>query len=295
MPSHVIDYAIKEASETFSKCMNQFKKSNKRFKLHFKSKVKSTSETIQLDKCYFSKNNNTIFPSFLGKHIKSSQQFQHLKKKNSSLTYHRKLKTWKLNINYEAEKKSCVNTTEIKDVALDPGEKIFMASYSPKSIFHFGIDASDKLYNKAKEVDIIQSKMAKSNKKSFKRAFHNKLKKIKHMRDELHWKTINFLTKTYNRIVLPEFNTKGMVRTLTHSVARKVNTLSFFLFKQRLIHKCNERNVKLVIGTEEYTTKTCTRCGTIHSVSGRIYKCKKCKLEINRDINGARNIYLKYL
>jgi transposase len=31
-----------------------------------------------------------------------------------------------------------------------------------------------------------------------------------------------------------------------------------------------------------------------HSVSGRIYKCKKCKLEINRDINGARNIYLKY-
>jgi hypothetical protein len=85
-----------------------------------------------------------------------------------------KLKTWKLNINYEAEKKSCVNTTEIKDIALDPCEKIFMASYSPKSIFHFGIDASD---NKAKEVDIIQSKMAKSNRKSFKRAFHNKLQK----------------------------------------------------------------------------------------------------------------------
>jgi transposase len=24
-----------------------------------------------------------------------------------------------------------------------------------------------------------------------------------------------------------------------------------------------------------------------------MYKCDKCKLEINRDINGARNIYIK--
>jgi hypothetical protein len=32
----------------------------------------------------------------------------------------------------------------------------------------------------------------------------------------------------------------------------------------------------------------------INEIGGReMYKCDKCKLEINRDINGARNIYNK--
>ena len=48
------------------------------------------------------------------------------------------------------------------------------------------------------------------------------------------------------------------------------------------------------ICTEEFTSKTCTRCGQINEVGGsEIYKCSGCKLTLDRDINGARNIYLK--
>lgn len=299
IPSHLIDYAIKEASQSFSDCMSALKKLNRKFNLQYKSKKNSIKETIHIEKCYFSKNLNTIFKKLLGPHIKSSEDFRNIKKKDSSLTYNRKLDEWYLNINYEDKTYNMHNNNKIKDVALDQGEKIFMVAYSPNRVYKIGTDASDKLYKKAKEVDIILSKISKvknnKEKKSLKRAFYKKIKKIKNMRDDLHWKVINFLTERYNRIILPIFNTSRMVKTLNHLVSRKIYTLSFFKFKERMIYKCKERNINLLIGTEEYTTKTCTNCGKLNNVSGRIYKCKNCNLNINRDINGARNIYLKYL
>jgi len=70
--------------------------------------------------------------------------------------------------------------------------------------------------------------------------------------------------------------------------------LQHYKFKGRLRHKCKEYSSKLKDCTEEYTSKTCTRCGQINEVGcSEIYKCSGCKLVIDRDINGARNIYLK--
>ncbi len=66
----------------------------------------------------------------------------------------------------------------------------------------------------------------------------------------------------YETIILPEFKTKQMVSKLHSKVSRSMNTLSFFQFKQRMIAKCQERGNNLIICTEEYTSKTCTHCGT---------------------------------
>jgi transposase len=49
-----------------------------------------------------------------------------------------------------------------------------------------------------------------------------------------------------------------------------------------------------IICTEEYTSKTCGRCGELNNVGkSEIYRCSKCLLVIDRDINGARNILIK--
>ena len=55
------------------------------------------------------------------------------------------------------------------------------------------------------------------------------------------------------------------------------------------------KNKYLILCTENYTSKACTNCGHIKQNLGgnKIYKCKKCKSVIDRDINGARNIYIK--
>ena len=45
-----------------------------------------------------------------------------------------------------------------------------------------------------------------------------------------------------------------------------------------------------------YTTRTCTNCGYLNKVGAcKTIDCKGCDLKIDRDFNGARNIYLKGL
>jgi putative transposase len=46
---------------------------------------------------------------------------------------------------------------------------------------------------------------------------------------------------------------------------------------------------------EYYTTKTCGNCGNINNFVGNsdIFWCPCCKIEMHRDYQAARNIYLK--
>jgi IS605 OrfB family transposase len=305
IPSHLIDYAIKEASEAYSNAVAQFKITRKIFTLKRKKK-QSITETINIEKCFFSKKKESMFYSFLPKNeknIKSNCSFKDLPKKDSSITYHKVLKKWILNIPFETNRK---NDPAIHDcVALDPGIRTFQDLYSPTHSIEIGKNACEEMIKIGKRMDNIQSQMTKKENNKYKKnhkrrqilrkLLHKQIQKIKNLRDELHWKTCNFLCKNYKKIYLPEFNVKEMMKTLSHNISRKVINLSHYMFKRRLESKCNEYNRELKIVTEEYTSKTCTRCGNIKNDLGskKIYKCKKCKLIISRDKNGSRNIFLK--
>ena len=67
------------------------------------------------------------------------------------------------------------------------------------------------------------------------------------------------------------------------------------MFKQRLINKARQFGKKVVIVNEAYTSKTCSCCGDVHTSLGgnKIFKCQKCKSIMDRDVNGAKNIFLK--
>ena len=65
-----------------------------------------------------------------------------------------------------------------------------------------------------------------------------------------------------------------------------------------LLEKVKEFPHKRVIDTtEEYTSKTCSVCGYLKLNLGgnKVFKCDRCQAIIDRDINGARNILIKYL
>jgi ribosomal protein L37AE/L43A len=51
------------------------------------------------------------------------------------------------------------------------------------------------------------------------------------------------------------------------------------------------------IETEEYTTQTCTYCGLLNKKIGgdKIITCKDCKMSVDRDYVGARNILLRFI
>ena len=64
-------------------------------------------------------------------------------------------------------------------------------------------------------------------------------------------------------------------------------------FKQA---KCELRGCSLDICIEEYTSKTCDRCGILNNVGSRdVFSCSSCGLIVDRDVNGARNIVIKRL
>lgn len=73
-----------------------------------------------------------------------------------------------------------------------------------------------------------------------------------------------------------------------------LNQMSHYKFREHLLSKAEEYGSKVIIVTEEYTSKCCGKCGKIsEKYNGREKECVYCNTKINRDINGSRNILLK--
>lgn len=172
-----------------------------------------------------------------------------------------------------------------------------------------GINCDKKIGKVCKEVDIIQSRIDKgfyyngdekktvnaNRKRNLRKALHRKIQYIKDLRNELHNQVINYLVSNFGKIIITPFKTQEMVQKLSSKVARKMNTLSHYMFRTKLGNKCEELNKTLEIKQEYYTSQTCTICGNIKSDLGyaKIYHCHKCGMTMERDYNGARNIMLR--
>ncbi len=72
--------------------------------------------------------------------------------------------------------------------------------------------------------------------------------------------------------------------------------LRFGSFARRLIHTATKYggSKMIVRGSEWCTSKQCGKCGHLHDTSDT-YDCPMCDVVIDRDVNGARNILLKFL
>jgi IS605 OrfB family transposase len=168
-------------------------------------------------------------------------------------------------------------------ISLDPGVRKFMVGYDPtgKTTF-FGEGACKEILKLLLEIDEDPS--------------YVKWKKIKDMVKELHWKTISYLIENYDVILLPDFRVSEMLKgkKLARSTKRQMSMFSFYSFKEKLKYKCKTYNKKLIIVDESYTSCTCGSCFKINQVKGNeTYNCKFCKLEIDRDVQGSRNILIK--
>ena len=71
--------------------------------------------------------------------------------------------------------------------------------------------------------------------------------------------------------------------------------LSHFRSKNLLKYKMERSGGRVVECSEEYTSKTCSRCGNVKYDLGAsaIYKCNSCRLTQDRDINAGKNILIK--
>ncbi len=176
-------------------------------------------------------------------------------------------------------------------VSLDPGIRTFMTGYDPvnQNIIEVGRGKAKRI---ARYLLLKDNTEVKKHKEYLQR-------KIRHLVDDLHWKTISFLVSNYKNILLPEFPVSEMVKgkKIARIVKRNMLSYRFYEFKQRLSWKCKMVGCNLYIVDESYTSKTCGGCGELNRKLGgkSIFSCVHCGFCMGRDENGARNILLKNL
>jgi len=191
-------------------------------------------------------------------------------------------------------------------IALDPGVRTFMTGFDGNEFLEFGSGDFQRIARLCVRLDDLKSRHDMALGRGFKRLRYKlrvamrQLKiRIKNLRSECHKQVASYLANNYDVIVLPTFETSQMVvkthRKLHSKTARAMMTWAFYQFSKTLQHLCNRYGSKLVRITEEYTSKTCTRCGHVHKKLGssKIFKCPECGYEIPRDFNGALGIFLK--
>jgi putative transposase len=188
-------------------------------------------------------------------------------------------------------------------VALDPGIRTFFTFFSESSFGWLGKNANIKIQKLCFKLDELCSAISKTTgqlKKRLKKAANRIRAKIKNLVDELHKKTAKFLVDNFDVILLPSFETsrmskKGKRRIRSKSV-RQMLTLSHYQFKQFIKHKAFEHNKVVLDVNEAYTSKTVSWTGEIVKIGGsKIIKSPSTGKTMDRDLNGARGIFLRAL
>lgn len=79
-------------------------------------------------------------------------------------------------------------------------------------------------------------------------------------------------------------------REIGRKINRKLHWFPHYKFRKMLKYKCGERGIKYIEVSEANTSKTCSRCDREGERRNGLFICPSCELEIDADVNGARNI-----
>ena len=136
--------------------------------------------------------------------------------------------------------------TNNKVCSIDPGIKTFLTIYSDDSVHKIGIGIREKIEKICRDIDIIISKQYKKKKGKYKykhekrrnlrKALHRKIKYLENLKEELHNKSIKYLSNNYGKIIIPPFETQKMVskQKIDSVTARNLMNISYYKFLSKL-------------------------------------------------------------
>ena len=186
-------------------------------------------------------------------------------------------------------------------VAIDPGVRSFLTFYAEDRLGQLGTHDIGRIQRLCEYLDDLLSRASSATSqraRRMRRAADRMRWKIRDLVDELHHKAARFLVDNFDIILLPTFEVSGMVvkkaRKLRSKSVRQMLTWAHHRFKQFLKHKAFEAGKLVVDVNEAYTSKTNSWTGEIMELGGREW-FRMGDLRINRDINGARGIFLRAL
>jgi transposase len=297
MKVHDIDGAIKLACTNYKSALSNYKNGNiKNFRIRSWNKNKE-NKILDLEKANF--NNNTIRKSILGnvKGYYNGQAYNFNDVKCDSKILKNKIGEYILLV--PELLKNCEQKKTNNIMVADLGVRIFSTCMTKNQTIEIGTNASKEILKHLKRKDKIMNN--KNIEKKIKRKNEKLInKKISNIVDELQWKTINTMLNFADTIIIGDIHSKSIVDSnkkhqLPKIIKRVILALNMDKFKKRLEYKCAHKKKELCKINEWLTSKMCCNCGCINENLGskKIFECLECKIKIDRDINGARNIYIK--
>lgn len=288
LPADTRDYAIKELLRNID---TNFKKGSK-FKMMFKNRKQHQS--IEIRTRQYNTKRGTY--SFL-KNIKLTEKIPIM---NYDIKVCMQDNMFYFCIPIDIERNE--NQISNKSISLDPGIRTFLTGYDTNGyIINIGTNDIGKFCRLNHFKNKLQSKIKKTkeNKKKLKliKAYKRIGVKIKNLRNDAHNKIIKWLLQNYKYIILPKLNTNSFCKKkMSKRVKNKIKSWCHCKFYEKLVLKQREYPTSYIISAkEEYTSKTCCKCGLINDNLGssKIYKCNRCGIEYDRDANASLNILLK--
>lgn len=168
-------------------------------------------------------------------------------------------------------------------VALDPGIRKFLSFYSPR-----GECGTVEGFEKQLEQKMKQLEKSRTTKRKLR--IH---RRIKFMRDDIHWKLSHYFLSKFQTILIPRLYVCKGIR----KIKDQMKFMKHCLFVDRLQQKSLEYpGSRIVVCKEYYTSITCGNCGKMNRKlkGSETFSCD-CGLVVDRDIHAARNILLSNL
>ena len=292
---HTCDYAVKHCVEMYKSAYSNLKNKHiKTFNIKNLEKTRRRKNLI-VEPGSVSKKKNSIFIKIL-EEIKSSLPLN-LIKKNSILQFDSFKNTFTIISPIDMNKNICLK--QYKKCGIDIGVRTFLTVYSPEVCYEIGTNTNkviDKLNNRLDKIKSSKNNNIISEKK-YNKLFFKYSDKKQNLVNDLHNKSSQFLLKQFESINIGKVSTKKMVSNLTGNlydlVKRRLMALSHYRFRMKL-HQMKIKYNNNINEIDEYmTSKKCCNCQNINKklTSEKIYKCDKCKILIDRDINASINIY----
>jgi hypothetical protein len=330
IPEHTLDEAIKAVVTAHKSAFTNLAKGNiKYFRIRYK-KDKSARVSLKLEGTCFpngqlpSKNNhdkhelfnleslfnsqypkyktnNTFCSSVFGKNIASSEPFYE-NERTSTILWNKRTNRFFLQIPIDKKVQEPL-LLDTKDIcAIDPGIRTFATVYGTKAIYQIGENYQEMVAKEFKKMDNLECKIETQQNPKDLRKMKKRVKiiqqKIENRVDDMHFKASKLLCTNFRTILLGKLSTKSICskkNNLNKKTKRECYALKHFSFRQKLVDKSEYLSSKLNLVSEHYTSRTCCFCRKRNDASSKeIFTCQFCKSKINRDVQGAYNIFYKH-
>lgn len=196
-------------------------------------------------------------------------------------------------------------------VGIDPGVRTFATTYAPEQANKLGESFSwkilrplgiklDKLYSKRAKLFQRWKTLPNQLREDLLRCCERRINKLRQRRQDLigdlHRRICYWLVTNYDFIFLPTFEVKQMTcrekRKIGSRTVRAMMDLCHYKFKQMLAWMCRKYGKTLIAVNESYTTRTQSWDGKQQEVN-QTNSISDDSMIVDRDINGARGIFLR--